>query len=618
MPGGQRTLTIKFIGDAKSTERAMKDVVSGLDDTTSAGKRYAAAIDQMTEKAVSGAKQQSAAIEALSNALGSDTVAAIERAGGSVEEWVTKLKRAGLSLEDLQGDVDDVAASIRRAEAANGTFDDLGTRTHTATREVEGLRTESDQTKSVLANMVGNSVQDLGALGGVAGTVGMAIGQIGEYATEGGIGLAGIAKYAGPMAGVAIAGLAISKAVGAIQKKAEDARKETESLGAALDDLAKGDARAAAAKFYETYSKVEDRFKSLGLTATDWLDMMRGQGTLLRDLNRQYEVLADKVYAAQSGVGSLSDADLKQFELLSDLIPQLESQVNHLDNAVTGYDKETEAVQLLTRELQGQQPVNRELINQYGRIIDRVDGVGAAMQETTEEAIDPMQQALDDLGVQYDKLKGKFDDRAAIDRANEALANLMTTMVDEKATWTDLRQASDDYALALADVVMAMDDIPTEVKSMFLADIDAGQLNFVQGQLDALAHVRTAEFQLLITTVASDELKQMELRFNRDINGNGVIGRAAGGSVSPGQVYAVGDNPDGSWNSTTELFVPNAAGSILSAADSRAALAGGGTTVYLTQVIPPNPDVAAWGRQTVEAILAYQRQAGPVFQTVRG
>ena len=617
MPGGQRTLTIKFIGDAKSTERAMKDVVSGLDDTTSAGKRYAAAIDQMTEKAVSGAKQQSAAIEALSNALGSDTVAAIERAGGSVEEWVTKLKRAGLSLEDLQGDVDDVAASIRRAEAANGTFDDLGTRTHTATREVEGLRTESDQTKSVLANMVGNSVQDLGALGGVAGTVGMAIGQIGEYATEGGIGLAGIAKYAGPMAGVAIAGLAISKAVGAIQKKAEDARKETESLGAALDDLAKGDARAAAAKFYETYSKVEDRFKSLGLTATDWLDMMRGQGTLLRDLNRQYEVLADKVYAAQSGVGSLSDADLKQFDLLSDLIPQLESQVNHLDNAVTGYDKETEAVQLLTRELQGQQPANRELINQYGRIIDRTEGVGAAMQETTGEAIDPMQQALDDLGVQYDKLKGKFDDRAAIDRANEALANLMTTAADEKSTWTDLRQASDDYALALADVVMAMDDIPTEVKSMFLADIDAGQLNFVQGQLDALAHVRTAEFQLLITTVASDELKQMELRFNRDINGNGVIGRAAGGSVSPGMVYAVGDNPDGSWNSTTELFVPNTAGSILSAADSRAALGGGSTTVYLTQVIPPNPDVAAWGRQTVEAILAYQKQAGPVFQTVR-
>ena len=617
MPGGQRTLTIKFIGDAKSTERAMKDVVSGLDDTTSAGKRYAAAIDQMTEKAVSGAKQQSAAIEALSNALGSDTVAAIERAGGSVEEWVTKLKRAGLSLEDLQGDVDDVAASIRRAEAANGTFDDLGTRTHTATREVEGLRTESDQTKSVLANMVGNSVQDLGALGGVAGTVGMAIGQIGEYATEGGIGLAGIAKYAGPMAGVAIAGLAISKAVGAIQKKAEDARKETESLGAALDDLAKGDARAAAAKFYETYSKVEDRFKSLGLTATDWLDMMRGQGTLLRDLNRQYEVLADKVYAAQSGVGSLSDADLKQFELLSDLIPQLESQVNHLDNAVTGYDKETEAVQVLTRELQGQQPVNRELINQYGRIIDRTEGVGAAMQETTGEAIDPMQQALDDLGVQYDKLKGKFDDRAAIDRANEALANLMTTAADEKSTWTDLRQASDDYALALADVVMAMDDIPTEVKSMFLADIDAGQLNFVQGQLDALAHVRTAEFQLLITTVASDELKQMEIRFNCDINGNGVIGRAAGGSVSPGMVYAVGDNPDGSWNSTTELFVPNTAGSILSAADSRAALGGGSTTVYLTQVIPPNPDVAAWGRQTVEAILAYQKQAGPVFQTVR-
>lgn len=32
--------------------------------------------------------------------------------------------------------------------------------------------------------------------------------------------------------------------------------------------------------------------------------------------------------------------------------------------------------------------------------------------------------------------------------------------------------------------------------------------------------------------------------------------RAGGGPVNPGQVYQVGDNPDGSWNSTTEILAP--------------------------------------------------------------
>ena len=31
----------------------------------------------------------------------------------------------------------------------------------------------------------------------------------------------------------------------------------------------------------------------------------------------------------------------------------------------------------------------------------------------------------------------------------------------------------------------------------------------------------------------------------------------------PGQLYQVGDNPDGSWNSTTELFAPTRAGQII-------------------------------------------------------
>jgi hypothetical protein len=82
-------------------------------------------------------------------------------------------------------------------------------------------------------------------------------------------------------------------------------------------------------------------------------------------------------------------------------------------------------------------------------------------------------------------------------------------------------------------------------------------------------------------------------------------------------VFAVGDNPDGSWNRTTELFVPNTAGSIMSAADSRSAIGGGVTNVYITANVPPTVDKGAVGREIAESLLAYQRESGPVFVTTR-
>lgn len=59
-------------------------------------------------------------------------------------------------------------------------------------------------------------------------------------------------------------------------------------------------------------------------------------------------------------------------------------------------------------------------------------------------------------------------------------------------------------------------------------------------------------------------------------------GRAAGGPVSAGGLYAVGDNPDGSWNRTTELFAPRTPGTILSSRDLKDVLtkqADGGITI---------------------------------------
>src|SRR5262245_42798106 len=86
--------------------------------------------------------------------------------------------------EELKGELDAIESQIK---AIDDTPVDVDTKP--ATAGVKDLGTEADQTRSVMANMVGNATQDLGELGGIAGTAGVAIGQLGEYATEGGIGL---------------------------------------------------------------------------------------------------------------------------------------------------------------------------------------------------------------------------------------------------------------------------------------------------------------------------------------------------------------------------------------------------------------------------------------------
>ena len=59
--------------------------------------------------------------------------------------------------------------------------------------------------------------------------------------------------------------------------------------------------------------------------------------------------------------------------------------------------------------------------------------------------------------------------------------------------------------------------------------------------------------------------------------GSGVPFRSAGGPVSARKPYIVGENRDGSINSTSELFVPSTAGRIVNSRDLQSALAGGGS-----------------------------------------
>ena len=98
----------------------------------------------------------------------------------------------------------------------------------------------------------------------------------------------------------------------------------------------------------------------------------------------------------------------------------------------------------------------------------------------------------------------------------------------------------------------------------------------------------------------------VENRVFGEAPGLGVSGRrAAGGPVSAGRAYLVGEQGP-------ELIVPNASGMVLTAGQTQAAL-GGGATYNVNVHMPPGAD----GEQVVSALRRWERANGPVPVGVR-
>jgi len=612
MAGAQRTMTIRFVGDVKDMRRGVKDLVSQLDDTESAGKRVATAMRQLAGDAERDFADARDAADKLARALGDETVAEIQAAGRSVDGYIADLRRMGLSYDDVRLDVEELAESIRRVETTRSSID--GARTSIegmkapikdADVGLQGVRDSADQSRSVLANMVGNSVQDLGALGGVAGTAGMAIGQIAEYAADGNLKLAGFAKVIGPMALIAAGVAGVSWVLGKLREDTEKAAEAFEGMLEVNKSLREGQYEDAATNLQEAWGGTIAELESYGFTTEEVIGHLTGQKDITEELNatvmRHKQMLGDDLV--------MQMAYSKQVEKLAE----------NVDLAKTAFRESGEQLDLTTQRTEA---ITEALVDLDADGSPAVEDNRAAIREWHDE-MRRAEKRTKDLEDAYSQLTGELDDREAWLNVEEEVGRFITAMGDGELSAREQEQALIDVKQKLVEYLSGLEGVPPEKQTQILAMIDQGQIGEATAQLDALARTRTAEFKILVDQVTSAEIKQMENRLNRDINGNGIIGRARGGPVWPGGVFAVGDNPDGSWNRTTELFVPSTSGSILSAGESRAALAGmggGGTTIinYVTVEAPALSSPAEVGAKVREILLADARTNGPVFATVRG
>jgi len=539
MAGASRTLTIKFVGDSKDAKRAVKDLVSSMDDTESAGKKVARAMQILSADAESAFRDATDAADKLATALGDDTVAEIKAAGRSVEGYIGDLQRMGLSYDDVRLDVDALADSIRKVESAKSSMDsvktstiDFGNEAKIAAGKVDMVRDSGDQSRAVLGSMVGGSAADLAGLGGVAGTLASTLDQMTSYAVEGNFNLKSLATIAGPMAGVGVAVLGVSWAMGKLRDNSEEAKREGELMLGVQEKLRDGKFEDAAADLAEEYGGLVAELKNMGVPQDEVLDFIVGASKEMPTFNRLLD--ENKIAFAEGGVG-LNDFGGKLNDLGGDIYSARDAFTAQ-EQALTATDQATE------------------------QFTDAL--IGAARESGNAEI------AIKDLEAAYKELTGQLSSEEGWLDMTESINRFTADMASGELSVLEQRQALVDVKGSLIDYLTSLEDVPASVQTEIMADINDGEVAEAERKLNILARERGV---------------------NVYIAGGGGLGlnvrpRAAGGPVSPSGVYAVGDNPDGSWNATTELFVPSTAGTIMSAADSRAAL-GGGTTIVLNGYI---------------------------------
>lgn len=382
--------------------------------------------------------------------------------------WIAEVKA---DIGSAHADLDKVQQDLK----------DTGDASKDAGGKIGKMGGEADQSGSVLANMVGNSSQEVAELGGVAGTAGLALGQLGEYATEGNISLKGLAKVAGPMAGLTLATMALTQG-------AKQAAAAAEKLGKQIEDL----------------SNVSDEAALNSVT-----DMMVNQFVAGKDLAGVWDQIAES-----NIVGARRLADLMAQQGLS------EEQTKGLTDAIAKQD--ATAAQAKTSQ------------DKYGEAVivagdESATAAGKVAELAAQEGV--AKQKADDLAAAFDNLRGSLD----MERTMEDLETDITTAMNNIAlgippTKEEIRSIED----TIIEVGETAGKNPIEVRNE-LDKIDNGDLFTVLNDAQSWADQHAVEIQV---TVASDVLAKVRAGIAKanaqalTVGGNSVNGTAGSTTVN--------------------------------------------------------------------------------------
>ena len=210
----------------KEAERAGKAIEKGLEVSPDTSK---------IDKFITNLKEAADEAENVGKAIQSVKKFAPEVDDSDIANVVLSLRKAGTEFDAIELKAKDLGTALKQVDVPQ--IKNLGTNVKGVKTDLDTMRSSSDQSRSVLANMVGNTAQDLGELGGVVGSVGVGIGQLAEYAVDGNISLQNLGKIAGPLAGLTALSLGVKTINERLNSIVESQKKYDEALADLKDSF---------------------------------------------------------------------------------------------------------------------------------------------------------------------------------------------------------------------------------------------------------------------------------------------------------------------------------------------------------------------------------------------
>ena len=473
-----------------------------------------------------------------------DLIGDLDKLDASDPEVTVKAEQ----INSLKGDLDQIEGKLREVNST-----DLDIDTTKAVKGIKDVDKAADSSKSVLANMVGNATQDLGALGGVAGSAGVAIGQMGEYmadAASAGQGFGSILKsfagVAGPIALIGITTSLVSKHFedaakraketdDQVKRMAESIRKGADEVGVLRDELeATGEVKfnvridgtdIAGRDISAILNKVGLDFQGfIKLTQMSneefnrWADAQEKAGVKSKDLATLSIAIAGYF---QNQASAASKAANEQF-LLNDATDQQAKHVAALNDAYDEAARSSTAYADAQAETAAHAQRVVDILNEQADALNAQADAAVTAADAQRDENDALKEFGDKLGDAKASTDDVVDSAIALAKAHQDTAEAQAKARGETVTATQKLDSLNDGLLDTAatakgparqgilDYIGSVNQIPPEKLTEIQAAIDAGDLDTAKRLLNEASAPRSAAIKAdANTTAAENELNNV-------------------------------------------------------------------------------------------------------------
>ena len=568
----EREVKIKFSGDAKALKGTAGDIrtlfgnmTDDIDDARGAGAKLGDAMKQAADKARAELKQLDDTVAVVADSLGPEMTDALEKSGKGIADYIAEWKRLGLTYDDIKADSDSLAAGLKELDSATRRpLDGVG----------EGLRKVEDgasKAKDTVHSFAGNAISEIPGVTDAFGPLGEAVSQLTEGLLAGEVGIGGLAAAAGPIAGIAAAVVGVTKVMDMLGERTKQVKEQTEKLIGVQQDLAQGDAEAAARSLYEQYGPLIKTLQKYGFTIEEVIGMLDGSYDATARING---IIEENIRQQMSGEKAWDGTR----QALGAAMEQVGVASEAWADANNELDASTSIQAGLTSALLGTGRATKDATSKTGPF--------TKMLGALKDGADAAQESIDMATAAYDRLTGRLDEEDAWAHAQESMSELMDGQ-------GDLRQELRDTTRSLADYINGIKDIPASKKTELLAKLDEGDIATVYAELDKIARKKIA------VNVA---VRYDDPGFHY-VPGGPVKARASGGPISAGQPYLVGEQGP-------ELVVPRSSGNVVPARKTARMLSSTADSITINVQAPVGANMTETGRQIADALRTFYSSGG--------